>query len=82
MISQLQSMGEIDSFCINEIEKNLRSQSNDFDGKTELYYNIFKYYDKQIARFIIERRDWFIRKEVSLLINLILLLKLICVDYY
>lgn len=41
-------MGEIDSFCINEIEKNLRSQSNDFDGKTELHYNIFRYYDKHL----------------------------------
>lgn len=41
-------MGEIDSFCINEIEKNLRSQSNDFDGKTELHYNIFRYYDNYL----------------------------------
>ncbi|WP_144188492.1 hypothetical protein [Gilliamella apicola] len=55
---------------------------HDFDEETELHYNIFRYYDKQIARFTIERPDWFIRKEESLLINLILLLKLISVDYY
>ncbi|WP_218567486.1 RHS repeat domain-containing protein, partial [Pseudomonas sp. p99-361] len=47
-----QSWGTVEHLAVSEIEQNLRFQGQYFDVETGLHYNIFRYYDPEIGRFI------------------------------
>ncbi|MFJ4434018.1 RHS repeat-associated core domain-containing protein [Pseudomonas sp. NPDC089395] len=46
------SWGVIDSLPVGNIVQNLRFQGQYFDEETSLHYNLFRYYDPEVGRFV------------------------------
>ncbi|MFV3340617.1 RHS repeat-associated core domain-containing protein, partial [Pseudomonas sp. NY15349] len=46
------SWGEIEQITVNKIEQNLRLQGQYLDFEIGLHYNLFRYFDPEIGRFI------------------------------
>ncbi|MCI0915354.1 RHS domain-containing protein [Pseudomonas putida] len=46
------SWGVVDEFCVRRVEQNLRFQGQYFDEEAALHYNLYRYYDPEIGRFI------------------------------
>jgi RHS repeat-associated protein len=44
--------GSIETLAVNEVEQNLRFQGQYFDDETGLHYNMFRYYDPEVGRFV------------------------------
>ena len=46
------SWGSIEHLAVNKVEQNLRLQGQYLDSESRLHYNMFRYYDPEVGRFI------------------------------
>ncbi|MFJ4353090.1 RHS repeat-associated core domain-containing protein [Pseudomonas sp. NPDC089428] len=46
------SWGSVEELAVNEVEQNLRLQGQYLDFEIGLHYNLFRYYDPEVGRFV------------------------------